>query len=110
MKPKEFEDYVPVTAANRKNAVIKGRILYCIEVISDKIINYCGYFPVRPQLTVGRLKMKGHPYLPDGDTYINEDENFEDYKNSFNELITILINKKKLYFKLTDPLIKYEKI
>lgn len=109
MKKKEFEGYILVTAENRKNAVIKGRILYGIEVVNENIISYLGYFPVRPQLLRGRLKMSGHPFMPDSETYINEDEDFNDYKNSFNDLITLLINKKQLYFKITDKLIKYEK-
>lgn len=110
MKEKEFKDYVPVTPENRKNVIIKGRVVYCIKVVSETFMTYRGSFPIRPQLLRGRLKMKGHPFLPDADTYIPEDENFEAYKTGFNALITLLIEKKQLYFKITDKLIKYEKI
>lgn len=108
MKPKEFKEYTLITPANRKNAIVKGRILYCIDA-AGTIINYQGSFPIRPQLTRGRLKMSGHPFLPDADTLVQEDENFDDYKTSFNAIITLLIDKKQLYFKIKDPLIKYEK-
>lgn len=110
MKPKEFEQYTLITPENRKAAVIKGRALYCIEVVSDNFMTYLGSFPVRPQLVRGRLKMSGHPFLPDANTYIDADEDFNEYKNSFNDVITLLISKKQLYFKITDNLIKYEKI
>jgi hypothetical protein len=108
MKAVEFKDYTLITPANRKSAIIKGRVVYCIEFIGKSIINYNGSFPIRPRLVKGRLKMKGHPFLPDADTFVNEDETLENYKTSFDALITLLIEKKQLYFKLTDPLIKYE--
>lgn len=107
MKAAEFKDYTLITTANRKNAIIKGRVLYCIE-FAGTLINYNGSFFVRPRLIKGRLKMNGHPFLPDVNTYIGEDEDFNEYKTSFNVIITLLIEKKQLYFKLTDPLIKFE--
>jgi hypothetical protein len=107
MKPKELEDYTLITPSNRKNAIIKGRIVYCIEGTGTLLL-YNGSFPVRPRLVRGRLKMSGHPFLPDANTYVNEDEDFNEYKESFDALITMLISKKQLYFKLTDPLLKYE--
>lgn len=108
MKPAEFKTYLPVTTANRKNVIIKGRLLYCIEN-TGTLIKYNGYFVIRPQLQKGWLKIIGHPFLPEANIFINEDEPFNDYKESFDKLITLLIDKKNLYFKLTDPLIKYEK-
>jgi hypothetical protein len=108
MKPGEFEDFTPITVTNRKAAIIKGRVVYCIEFVGKTIIIFNGSFPIRPRLVKGRIKMKGHPFLPDADTFVNEDETIEAYKTSFDALITLMIEKKQLYFKLTDPLIKYE--
>lgn len=108
MKAAEFKDYILITAANRKNAITKGRVVYCIE-LNGTLIQYNGSFHIRPQLTRGRIKVIGHPFLPATDTFIPSDEDFNDYRIGFDTLITHLINKKHLYFKISDPIIKYEK-
>ncbi len=103
VKPKDFESFTAVTISNRKNAVVMGRILYVI----DDIKCYKGYFVIRPQLVKGRLSITNHPYLPDNNIFIKEDEPFNDYKSSFDKLITLQIEKQQLFFKLTDQLIKH---
>lgn len=108
MKPKEFELFTAVTASNRKNAVIMGRVLYVIEKVGS-MITYRGYIVVRPRLVKGRVSVKQHPFLPDHGAYINEDEDFDSYRDSFNKIITLKISENQLFFKLTDKLVKYDK-
>lgn len=106
VKPADMKTYTPVTAANRKNAVVMGRVLYVIES-NGNLINYRGYFVVRPRLVRGELKIQGHPHMTNQNTFIPSDEDYNEWKNSFDSLITQQINKKQLFFKLSDPLVKY---
>lgn len=105
IKPKEMESFISVTAANRKNAVVMGRILYVI----DDLRTFKGYFTIRPRLVKGRLIITNHPYEKDQNYFLKEDESAEYYKSSFDKLITLKINEKQLFFKLTDTLVNYDK-
>lgn len=102
IKPQEMEDFTPITSVNRKNAVILGRILYVI----DDLKIFKGYISIRPRLVKGRLKIE-HLHEPNQNYWLKEDETLEDYKSSFDKLITLQIETKQLFFKLKDPLIKY---
>lgn len=108
VKPTDMKLFTAVTAANRKNAVVMGRVLYVIES-NGSLVNYRGYFVVRPQLVKGELKIQGHPHMTDQNYYFREDEDYNDYVKSFDKLITQQIEKKQLFFKITDPLVKHIK-
>jgi hypothetical protein len=108
IKPQELKDYTLVTPANRKNVVVMGRILYAIS-INGSLVEYLGYFVIRPRLERGRIKVFNHPHLKDHDIFINEDEDFNNYRESYDSLISLLIRKKQLYFKIKDQLVKHEK-
>lgn len=109
MKSSELKEFTAITSENRKAAVILGRILYVITA-SGTLVEYQGYFTVRPRLQVGRIKVTGHPFEIDQNTYIPEEESMESYRKSFDELITHCIRENKLFFKITDKLVNYEKI
>lgn len=102
-KVKNIKDYTLVSSSNRKNAVVIGRILYVI----DDLLIYKGYFTIRPILKKGKLTIKDHLHEIDQNYFLREDEDFNDYKSSFDKLITQKINEKQLFFKLTDTLVKY---
>lgn len=108
IKPGDFKNFIAVTTANRKNAVVMGRVLYVIES-NGTLIQYRGYIVVRPRLIKGELKIQGHPHMNDQNYFLREDEDYNEYVSSFDKLITQQINKKQLYFKLSDPLVKYIK-
>lgn len=109
IKPSEMSDYTLVTHTNRKRAVLMGRIMYVIEA-NGNLVQYRGYFVIRPRLTKGRIIITDHPYMKDQNIWIPEEEDEKNYIDSFKNLIDLLISKKQLYFKLTDKLISYEKI
>lgn len=107
VKPADFKAYTLVTSVNRKAVVIMGRILYVIEA-NGTLVQYRGYFVIRPQLKKGLFKVSNHPYLKDYDTFIPEEEDRNKYIKDFDSLITMFINKKQLYFKITDKIVKYD--
>lgn len=103
-----MKTFISVTTTNRKNAVVMGRILYVIES-NGTLVNYRGYFVVRPRLLKGEMKVHGHPYMTDQNYFLREDEDYNEYVKSFDKLITQQIEKKQLFFKLTDPFVKHIK-
>ena len=108
IKPEEFKKFTLVTPENRKRVVIIGRILYAIEH-SGTIMNYNGSFVIRPRLKEGWFKMEGHPFIKDINLYIAEEESREDWSRGFDTVISYLIDKKQLYFKLNDKLVDFNK-
>jgi hypothetical protein len=105
MKAKEFATFRAVNEGNRKNAIVLGRVLY---VISKG--QYRGYFDVRPRLVKCRMSITNHPHMADQKVYIPEDESVEEYKKSFDSLITSLISEGSLYINIKDTLIKYSRL
>lgn len=102
-------NYISVTPINRKEAIIIGRTLYVIER-SGHLINYCGYITIRPRLVKCRLQVSNHPHMKDHQVYIPDDETPEDYKGGFGPLLDKLIEEKKLFIKLKDPITKYTRV
>lgn len=106
MKRADMKNYTPVTADNRKNAAVLGRVLY---IISDDgaMITYNGFMTIRPRLTKGKLKITNHPHLKDIETFIPEDEPAEVNRRDTTLLIDKYIREKSLYVNLKDSITKY---
>ncbi|HHT9135860.1 MAG TPA: hypothetical protein ACFYEK_01305 [Candidatus Wunengus sp. YC60] len=93
---------------NIEEAKKMGRTFYVIER-SGNLIKYNGFITIRPRLVKCKLQMTNHPFLKDSVTWIPSDESEQDYK-SFGPLINMLLEEKKLYIKLKDPITKYTRV
>lgn len=110
IKPKDLEsNYTPVTPLNFGEAKKMGRTFYVISKAGN-LIQYCGFITIRPRLVKCKLQITNHPFMKDSITWIPSDESEEDYKNGFGPLLNLLLEEKKLYIKLKDPLTQYKRI
>lgn len=110
-------NFVAVTDFNRGNAIVMGRIFYYIELSGSKYI-YRGATIVRPRLTKGKWLWPHYPWAivprdvqnkTHWEVYYDKEEDYNDYKNDFNEIITNGINKKLLYICPKDPILTFFK-
>jgi hypothetical protein len=109
MKRGAFEQFVLVTADNRKNAIVLGRVLYSI-IDEGGPIQYCGSFTIWPQMQKGMIRVTGHPFTDFKSDIFVDDEPLESYAKSYKSVIDHLIAKKRLYVKPTDQIVKFFKV
>lgn len=102
---KLYEEFILITDKNKAEAFVKGRILYCIEVIGI-MITYKGFFEVDPRLSKGMLYISNHQFFQNCSIWCVSTESMESYQERFKP-ITLLLEKKKLYFRDTDKIVKY---
>lgn len=106
-------DFILVTEENRSKAVVLGRIMYVLERgigrNHKKMMVKC-FFEIRPRLYTSKIGIENHPYLPDHEIRITQEESKEDYARSFKQVIDDGIQKKNLYINLKDPLVNFVKL
>jgi hypothetical protein len=107
-----FSGYVKITDQNRKELIVLGRVMWIIDkapVGPGYIINGC--FPIRPRLKKNAILCShGDPMCGGANpqTFIDFEENEEDYVKSFKSVIDKAINDGTLYIKEKEKLVKYK--
>lgn len=112
LKKGAINDFVAVTASNRKNAIVLGRILYIIR-LNGTIYQFCGTMSVDPRFTKGWF---GYPLKPwqtgfpgHQRIFMPEDMDYNDWKNNNDKIISAHIESKELYIKPSDPILTFKK-
>lgn len=112
LKNGDISNYAQITEANRKNAIVLGRILYVVEK-NGRTHQFCGTFSIDPRFTKGWI---GYPIKPweqgypgHRRVYMPEDLNYEEWKSNNDKMITTFIQEKKLFIKTDDPILTYTK-
>lgn len=112
-----IDNFILVTEANRKNAITLGRIYYFIEPSGSKFM-FQGASVIRPLLKKGHWNWPHFPWaiIPKDvqnkthwRQYINEDEDYNEWKCSFDKLISDGITNKTLYINPKDEILKFYK-
>lgn len=110
-----IDNFVLVTEANRKNAITLGRIYYFIEPSGSKFI-FLGANVIRPLLKKGYWNWPHYPWavVPKDvqnkthwRQYYDKDEDYTEWKDFFDKIITDGINKKTLYICPKDEILKF---
>jgi hypothetical protein len=107
---KAMKDYAKITDANRKAAIVIGRIIYVFFPDNKSKFRYGGFMEIWPKLTKGMIQVSNHPVLPTHDFFATQDMETEDYKGLFEPLLTKKIAQGILYIKKEDKLVKYKKL
>jgi hypothetical protein len=108
MTKKEFETFSPVTQNSRKLIVKVGRILYRIQN-SGGLIKYMGHFVINPCLPKGMVNMEMPPFMKCGiySVYMAEDMDRNEWRDSYDKIITLGIETGTLFFKQEDPILNF---
>lgn len=118
MKKGEFETFIPVTEANRKQAIVIGRILYTISKESGNNYRYCGFITVQPCFFIGWWQMPIEPFIPRDakfkskthwKVYLDKNKNRDEWGSEYKTLFDRLIKDKELYIKQSDPILTFIK-
>ena len=108
LKKNEINDFTKVTADNRKQAIVQGRIMYVIKMDS-----YSGFFTIDPCFTKGWWKIPFAPFFKKDvkhyRVYFNNDIPRVKWAKDFNSIITKHVESGELYIKPTDPILTYIK-
>ena len=106
------KSFVQVSPHNLGVAIVKGRILYVIELIGREYM-FKGTMEVTPWFEKGWHKLQFKPYQKEYPgfyrVYFPEDQNFESTKTLNRLLIDKHIANKELYIKPSDPILQYLK-
>lgn len=114
MSRKEFEKFKAITEANRKNAVMQGRIIYSISDMG-KVITYLGCRVIDPCFTKGNWRVQHKPFVKGThssffEVFFREDMNRSHWASSWDAILKEGIEKKQLYINPSDPILKYFKL
>lgn len=109
--------FVAVTSLNRKNAIELGRILYHIESIGSKHI-FHGTTLVQSRLSKGKWLWPHMPWaiVPKDiqnrthfETYFDKEEDYNEWKEFYDKIISKGIEEKTLYINPKDPILTFFK-
>lgn len=101
------ESYILVTEEKKSEILVIGRPVYIFEKGQTKNY-YMGCFDIRPKMKKGILTITGHPLFGDCECNVRETESKEDYLQSIQSVVQILLKKGILYYRENDRLVKYE--
>lgn len=104
---KLYEEFTLITEKNKAEAFVKGRILYCIEVIGT-MITYKGFFEIDPRISKGQLHVSNHMFFQNCSIWCSNTESIESYKERFIP-VTLMLEKKQLYYRKTDKIVSYKR-
>jgi hypothetical protein len=107
LKKNEEKSLIKITELNRKHAIVLGRSVHIIESIGSKYFRR-GIIEIRPQLKRGMLTISDSPLHEDFEFFITKEEDFEEWKGSFNSIITTSIKKGEAYFNPEQKLTQYK--
>lgn len=107
MSKRSFNTFTKVTENNRKEVLVLGRILYHLE-ISGKYRQYRGFFEIDPRMVKGRFIVKNHVFYGSYNAWNNATETSEEYRYRFKPILKTL-EEGRLYYRETDPLVKYSR-
>ncbi len=109
MKKKSMEDYILITEHNRKDMSKLGRIYYVIGNYSTPVLyaKFCVYPCLRPNKT---LVVSGDSSTPLGNYSVQcrDGQDFEDWKNGFDSVISKFIKEKKLFVNKKEKVATFE--
>lgn len=112
MKKAEVETFAKVTEANRKQAIVIGRILYIISK-DGNVYTYCGCMTIDPCLLKGWWKWPFLPFvnksLQHFKVFVDADKSRDDWAYEYKSLIDKHIKEESLYLKREDPILIYIK-
>lgn len=101
-----------VTEQNRNNAIVKGRILYIIELVGRSHM-FRGTMSVDPCFEKGWFKYPFKPWQKEHPghfkVYFNEDMDLSALVKENRFLVNQYIEKNQLYIKPEDPILTYFK-
>lgn len=105
-------NYIAVTEVNKGTAIVKGRILYIIQIVGRDYM-FKGTMKVQPWFEKGWHQVQFDPWTKEYPGYFRvffpEDQNFESTKALNRLLIDKHIANKELYIKPSDPILQYLK-
>lgn len=112
IKPAAMEDYVLLTEANKKTAMVTGRVLHVIDDAHTKNPKYCGYKTFDPCFSQGlyRITLPEFWDIKEFSHAVKEDQNVEEWKKMWVSIVNDGIKKGRLFIKKNEPLIKYFKL
>ena len=100
-KSKIPESLIKVTPINRKFCIVKGRECL-VATVGGLEIDKQSSFMIRP-----RLKAEGWFEWDDDKCFVSTIESVEEYTEKFDDVITLLIKKGRLYIDPTRKLINF---
>ncbi len=101
-KSKIPENLTKVTVTNRKFCIVKGREMFVTNLDGTEMDKQ-SYFMIRP-----RLKAEGWFEWDDDKCYVSTIETVEEYTEKFDDVITHLISKGRLYIDTSKKLIQFK--
>lgn len=101
-----LEDYIKLTEENRKFLVKLGAVIHVFHT-KEGNIDKAGVIEIRPLLKKGNLQTIGSTTGGTYETFIREDEDPIEYKQSFESIINYGIRTGTFYLKKGQEPVKY---
>lgn len=112
MKPAQLDDFVLITEANKKNAMVIGRIIYVIDDAKTKTPKYGGYKTFDPCFKQGlyRITLPSFWSIEEMKHPVPADQDKKEWDRFWVAIINDGIKRERLFIKKNEPLIKYFKL
>lgn len=106
-----MKDFIAVTEANRKMAVVIGRIFYIIEK-TGKTFLFRGSFSIDPCFTKGEVHYPFKPWIRSNETHYKiimpDNLDYNKWATDNKALIDKYIAENTLYLNPSDPILTYK--